>query len=178
LNKDNIRKDEIREIFTTSNSKITEVVENGVTVTRFRTYDEQLKLREKLQTYGDPTILAAFDAMVDKNRYVNTDPNVFTDITSTIFEGGYGSQTELMEDLLSKNVSSENFGKALTYYNNYTADLNNGIKPIYKTDFTYSTVTTDIINSIKGNFNVGMVGWKNLILEKLLEMLMHILEKK
>lgn len=63
-----------------------------------------------------------------------------------------------MEDLLSKNVSSENFGKALTYYNNYTSDLNNGIKPIYKTDFTYSSVTTDIINSIKGNFNVGMVG--------------------
>ena len=157
LEKDNIRKDEIREIFTTANSKI-EVVENGVTTTRFRTYDEQLKLREKLTTYGDPTILAAFDAMVDKNRYVNTDPNVFTDITSTIFEGGYGSQSELMEDLLSKNVSSENFSKALTYYNNYTADLNNGIKPIYKTDFTYSSVTTDILNSIKGNFNVGMVG--------------------
>lgn len=157
LEKENIRKDEIREIFTTSNSKV-EVVENGVTTTRFRTYDEQLKLREKLQTYGDPTILAAFDAMVDKNRYVNTDPNVFTDITSTIFEGGYGSQSELMEDLISKNVSSENFGKALTYYNNYTSDLNNGIKPIYKTDFTYSSVTTDILNSIKGNFNVGMVG--------------------
>lgn len=157
LNKDNIRKDEIREIFTTSNSKITEE-KNGVSVERYRTYDEQLKLREKLQTYGDPTILAAFDAMVDKNRFVNTDPNVFTDITSQIFEGGYGSQSELMEDLLSKNVSSENFGKALTYYNNYTSDLNNGIKPIYKTDFTYSSVTTDIINSIKGNFNVGMVG--------------------
>ena len=157
LNKDNIRKDEIREIFTTSNSKITEE-KNGVSVERYRTYDEQLKLREKLQTYGDPTILAAFDAMVDKNRFVNTDPNVFTDITSQIFEGGYGSQSELMEDLISKNVSSENFGKALTYYNNYTSDLNNGIKPIYKTDFTYSSVTTDIINSIKGNFNVGMVG--------------------
>lgn len=157
LDKDNIRKDEIREIFTTANSKITEE-KNGVSVTRFRTYDEQLKLREKLTTYGDPTILAAFDAMVDKNRFVNTDPNVFTDITSQIFEGGYGSQSELMEDLISKNVSSEDFGKALTYYNNYTSDLNNGIKPIYKTDFTYSSVTTDIINSIKGNFNVGMVG--------------------
>lgn len=157
LDKDNIRKDEIRAIFTTANSKITEE-KNGVSVTRFRTYDEQLKLREKLTTYGDPTILAAFDAMVDKNRFVNTDPNVFTDITSQIFEGGYGSQSELMEDLISKNVSSEDFGKALTYYNNYTSDLNNGIKPIYKTDFTYSSVTTDIINSIKGNFNVGMVG--------------------
>lgn len=156
---ENKRKDDIRNIFSESNSKVQERDEaTGTVIERDLTYTEQLKLRDKLKTYGDPTALAAFDSMVDTNRYINTDPKVFTEITSNIFEGGYASQAELMRALIDNNVPSADYSKALTYYNNYTNDVNNGIKPIYKTDFTYSTISTDIINSIKGNFNVGMQG--------------------
>lgn len=158
LNKENKRKNDIRNIFSESSKKIEVTNEDGTISLRNRTYPEQLELRKKLQTYGDPVAEAAFDSMLNRNRYVNTDPAVFSQITSNIFEGGYGSQSELMRDLVDKNVSAENYNKALSYYTSYTNDVNNGVKPIYKTDFTYSTLTTDIINTIKGNFNVGVVG--------------------
>ena len=159
VNVENKRKDDIRNIFAESNSKVQVKDEaTGGLIERDLTYTEQLKLRDKLKTYGDPTALAAFDSMVDRNRYVNTDPKVFTELTSNIFEGGYASQSELMRALVDNNVPTEDFSKALSYYNNYTSDINNGVKPIYKTDFIYSTISTDIINSIKGNFNVGIAG--------------------
>ena len=154
LNKENKRTEDIRNIFTKANEPITDDYGS----TRARTFAENLELRKELAKYGNPQLLSSFDAMIDKNRYVNTDPSVFTNIVSTIFEGGYDSQTELFKALTDNNVASSEWGKALTYYNNYVADNERGIKPIYATDFTYSSETKSIINTVKGNFNVGVVG--------------------
>lgn len=111
--------------------------------------------------------------MVDNNRYVNTDPQVFTQITSDIFENKYTSTQDLMRDLISKNVSSSDYAQALRYFSTQEQNFEKGIKPIYKSDDTYSSGMTDIIRTIQGNFKVGIPGMENLTLEKQFVMLMH-----
>lgn len=154
LNKENKRTEDVRNIFTEANT----LVKNEDGTERPRTFEENLQLRKKLASYGNPQLLSSFDTMLDTNRYVNTDPAVFTKIVSEIFEGVYDNQSDLFKALKDNNVASSEWGKALGYYNNYTADNERGIKPIYSTDFTYSSATKEIINTVKGNFNVGVVG--------------------
>ena len=153
--KDNQRQEDIRAIFALANAEIPADDDNSA---RPRTFSEQLDLRNKLETYGDPTALRAFDIMVDNNRFVDTDPAVFTQITASIFDGGYSNAADLMRDLVSKNVSSSQFAKALTYLTKQQADDSKGLKPIYATDSTYNSGINDIIGTIKGNFKVGIPG--------------------
>jgi len=159
--KDENRKNEIRQIFIDSNAERnskTAEAKGATPIMMRKNYSEQLELRKKLATYGDPTALAAFDTMVDNNRFVNTDPQVFTQITSDIFENKYTSTQDLMRDLISKNVSSSDYAQALRYFSTQEQNFEKGIKPIYKSDDTYSSGMTDIIRTIQGNFKVGIPG--------------------
>jgi len=129
--------------------------ENGAE--RDRTHTENLELRNKLAKIN-PYVLDSFDKMMDTNRYVNTDPQIFTKIVSDIFSGRYESQSDVFKVLLDNNVAKSEWSKALTYYSTYNTDKNNGTKPVYATDYNYTSGIKNIIGVIKGNFNVGVIG--------------------
>ena len=56
-------KEEVKDLFSQLNSDIEETTADGEVITRKRTYEEQLEIREKLATYGEQSYLNQFDAM-------------------------------------------------------------------------------------------------------------------
>ena len=85
LNADYKEKQETKDLFIEAVSgKVKD--ENGIE--RDRTHAENLELREKLSKIN-PFVLDSFDKMMDNNRYVNTDPQIFNKIVSDIFDGKY-----------------------------------------------------------------------------------------
>lgn len=154
LNADYKEKQETKDIFIDA---ITGKVKDENGVERPRTHAENLELRAKLAKIN-PSVLDSFDRMMDNNRYVNTDPQVFNNIVSDIFDGKYESQAEVFKSLVANNVPKTEWAKALTYYSTYNTDKNNGTKPVYATDYNYTSGITSIVGVIKGNFNVGIVG--------------------
>jgi hypothetical protein len=154
LNADYKEKQETKDIFIDA---ITGKVKDENGVERPRTHAENLELRAKLAKIN-PSVLDSFDRMMDNNRYVNTDPQVFNNIVSDIFDGKYESQADVFKSLVANNVPKTEWAKALTYYSTYNTDKNNGTKPVYATDYNYTSGITSIVGVIKGNFNVGIVG--------------------
>ena len=154
LNADYKEKQETKDIFIDA---ITGKVKDENGVERPRTHAENLELRAKLAKIN-PSVLDSFDRMMDNNRYVNTDPQVFNNIVSDIFDGKYESQAEVFKSLVANNVPKTEWAKALTYYSTYNTDKNNGTKPIYETDYNYKSGIISIVGVIKGNFKVGIVG--------------------
>ena len=154
LNADYKEKQETKDLFIEAVSgKVKD--ENGIE--RDRTHAENLELREKLSKIN-PFVLDSFDKMMDNNRYVNTDPQIFNKIVSDIFDGKYESQAEVFKSMTDNNVPKSEWAKALTYYSTYNTDKNNGSKPVYATDYNYTSGITSIVGVIKGNFNVGIIG--------------------
>jgi len=154
LNADYKEKQETKDIFIDA---ITGKVKDENGVERPRTHAENLELRAKLAKIN-PSVLDSFDRMMDNNRYVNTDPQVFNNMVSDIFDGKYESQAEVFKSLVANNVPKTEWAKALTYYSTYNTDKNNGTKPVYAIDYNYTSGITSIVGVIKGNFNVGIVG--------------------
>jgi len=148
-------KEEVKSIFAEANTDVTGATPDG-DFTRARTYEEKLELREKLKTYGDPSYIKSFDAMIKADRYINTDPAVFDKLVEEIYSGKYTSQTEVLDALVANDIDSNKWKSALTFYSAYESDYEKGIKPIHTTDAIYTAGITVNVNSVGGIFTNSM----------------------
>ena len=132
-------KEEVKDLFAQLNSDIEETTADGEVITRKRTYEEQLEIREKLATYGEQSYLNAWAEAVKKDRFVNTDPQAFDTIVADIYSGKYESQKDVLDVLVEQNILADQWGAALTYYKAYESEKDKGKKPIHTTDSIYSS---------------------------------------
>lgn len=149
-------KEEVKSIFAMANSDIEETTADGEVTTRPRTFEEQMELREKLEAYGEPSYLTQFDAMIKKDRFINTDPQAFDTIVADIYSGKYESQKDVLDVLVEQNIASDQWGAALTYYKAYESEKDKGKKPIHTTDSIYSAGITSNVNAVAGIFTNQM----------------------
>ena len=62
--------------------------------------------------------------------------------------------TDLIDDMIEKNISPEEWKAALVYYNTFTADAERGKLPIFQTNQTYKDYKKMNLNAVKGNYMV------------------------
>ena len=149
-------KEDVKSIFAMANSEIEETTADGEVIKRKRTFEEQMILRDKLEAYGEPSYLTTFDAMIKKDRFVNTDPQAFDTIVADIYSGKYESQKDVLDVLVEQNIASDQWGAALTFYKAYEAEKDKGKKPIHTTDSIYSAGITSNVNAVAGIFTNQM----------------------
>ena len=149
-------KEDVKSIFAMANSDIEETTADGEVITRKRTFEEQMILRDKLEAYGEPSYLTTFDAMIKKDRFVNTDPQAFDTIVADIYSGKYESQKDVLDVLVEQNIASDQWGAALTFYKAYESEKDKGKKPIHTTDSIYSAGITSNVNAVAGIFTNQM----------------------
>ena len=149
-------KEDVKSIFAMANSDIEETTADGEVITRKRTFEEQMILRDKLEAYGEPSYLTTFDAMIKKDRFVNTDPQAFDTIVADIYSGKYESQKDVLDVLVEQDIASDQWGAALTFYKAYESEKDKGKKPIHTTDSIYSAGITSNVNAVAGIFTNQM----------------------
>ena len=149
-------KEEVKDLFSQLNSDIEETTADGQVITRKRTYEEQLEIREKLATYGEQSYLNAWAEAVKKDRFVNTDPQAFDTIVADIYSGKYESQKDVLDVLVEQNIAADQWGAALTYFKAYESEKDKGKKPIHTTDSIYSAGITSNVNAVAGIFTNQM----------------------
>ena len=155
-------KEDVSAIFTELMTDVEEVIA-GETKTRKRTHTEILALREKLEAYGNPTYINAFDKLTSVERWKETDPYAFDRLVSDIGDGKYDSLDEVLDAMVEKNINPDDWKAALTYYNAFSEDEKKGKMPIYQTNQTYKDQIKMNLNAVKGNF-MTQVG--NVFIEK------------
>ena len=135
--KDDAEKEDVSGIFAELMTDV-DVVESGLTTgTRKRTHEEVLALRERLEVYGNPTYIAAFDKLSSVERWKETDPNVFNRLISDIGDGKYESLDDVLDAMMELSINPDDWKAALTYYNAFDEDIKRGKMPIYQTNQTY-----------------------------------------
>ena len=154
--KANAEKEDVKNIFAEANKDNEFTDDDGSLIKVPKTYEEKLQLREKLEAYGEPSYLTAFDNMIKKDRFTNTDPQAFDTIVSDIYSGKYESQKDVLDVLVQENIPTSEWGAALTYYKSYEAERDKGKKPIHTTDSIYSAGITSNVNAVAGIFTNQM----------------------
>ena len=132
-------------------------------ITRKWTHEETLALRERLEAYGNPTYIAAFDKLASVERWKETDPNVFNRLVSDIGDGKYESLDDVLDAMMELSINPDDWKAALTYYNAFDEDRKKGKMPIYQTNQTYKDLMKINLNAVKGNY-MEKVG--NIFIEK------------
>ena len=155
-------KEDVSAIFTELMTDIDEVIA-GDTKTRKRNHTEILALREKLEAYGNPTYINAFDKLTSVERWKETDPNVFNRLVSDIGDGKYEGLDDVLDAMVELNINPDDWKAALTYYNAFDEDSKKGKMPIYQTNQTYKDQKKINLNAVKGNY---MVQVGNVFIEK------------
>jgi hypothetical protein len=155
-------KEDVSAIFTELMTDVDEVIA-GETKTRKRNHTEILALREKLEAYGNPTYINAFDKLTSVERWKETDPNVFNRLVSDIGDGKYEGLDEVLDAMVELNINPDDWKAALTYYNAFDEDSKKGKMPIYQTNQTYKDQKKINLNAVKGNY---MVQVGNVFIEK------------
>ena len=131
-----------------------DVATAGGTKTRKKTHTEILALREKLEAYGNPTYINAYDKLASVERWKETDSNVFNRLVSDIGDGKYESLGEVLDAVVELNINPDDWKAALTYYNAFDEDSKKGKMPIYQTNQTYKDQKKINLNAVKGNYMV------------------------
>jgi len=161
--KDDAEKEDVSGIFAELMTDV-DVVESGLTTgTRKRTHEEILALRERLEVYGNPTYIAAFDKLASVEAWKETDSNVFNTLVSDIGDGKYESLDAVLDALIESEINPDDWKAALTYYNAFDEDIKRGKMPIYQTNQTYKDLMKINLNAVKGNY-MEKVG--NIFIEK------------
>jgi len=156
-------KEDVSGIFAELMTDVDVVVAGLTTGTRKRTHEEILALRQRLEVYGNPTYIAAYDKLSSVERWKETDPNVFNRLISDIGDGKYESLDAVLDALIESEINPDDWKAALTYYNAFDEDIKRGKMPIYQTNQTYKDLMKINLNAVKGNY-MEKVG--NIFIEK------------
>jgi uncharacterized protein Veg len=152
-------KKDVSDIFTELMTDVDELSpDKSETITRKKTHTEILALREKLEAYGNPTYINAFDKLTSVERWKETDPNVFNRLVSDIGDGKYEGLDEVLDAMVELNINPDDWKAALTYYNAFEDDSKKGKMPIYQTNQTYKDQKKINLNAVKGNYMVQVGG--------------------
>ena len=144
INQDYKEKQEIKSIFSDAFADN----EDGTS----KTHTQKMEYREKLEKYGNPQLLAAFDNVMKLNRVAETDPAKVDGFLIEILSGNFTEQSDMIDAFSKRNIPTAELTKALTYWEKWNTNNNKGVKPIHQSNSTYSQSMTQIKAAVQGNF--------------------------
>jgi len=132
---------------------VTEIVA-GKEVTRDKTYAEKMELRDQLEEIGVASYIENFDRLMNNNTYIDTDPAVYDQLVSSIYDGEFTSQEEISQAINELNIDPRLLSPTLSLFESWSkSSTRQG--SVHTTNTTYKEGLKYIENAVRGNFTSG-----------------------
>ena len=123
---------------------------------RDKNYSELMEIRDEFEKLGVPAFLQNFDNMLDNNRFIDTDPAVYDQLVSDIFDGIYENQEEIADAINQLNLDPKLLSSTLVLFDKWEKDFNKNRGNIHETNSIYKNGIGYIEKAVKGNFTNQM----------------------
>jgi len=139
------------------NAAIFEQVEfgtpDGVQV-RDKNHAEKMELRDQLEEIGVASYIENFDRLMNNNTYIDTDPAVYNQLVSSIYDGEFTSQEEISQAINELNIDPRLLSPTLSLFESWSkSSTKQG--SVHTTNTTYKEGLKYIENAVRGNFTSG-----------------------
>ncbi len=139
------------------NAAIFEQVEYGTpdgVQLRDKTYAEKMELRDQLEEIGVASYIENFDRLMNNNTYIDTDPAVYNQLVSSIYDGEFTSQEEISQAINELNIDPRLLSPTLSLFESWSkSSTKQG--SVHTTNTTYKEGLKYIENAVRGNFTSG-----------------------
>ena len=119
---------------------------------REKNHVELLEIRTKFEEIGNPAFTANFDNAMDNNRFIDTDPAVYDQLVSDIFDGVYDNQEQIADAIEQLNLDPKLLSSTLVLFDKWEKDFNKNRGNIHETNSLYKNGLVFIQNGVRGNF--------------------------
>ena len=119
---------------------------------REKNHVELMEIRTKFEEIGNPAFIANFDNAMDNNRFIDTDPAVYDQLVSDIFDGVYDNQEQIADAIEQLNLDPKLLSSTLVLFDKWERDFNKNRGNIHETNSLYKNGLVFIQNGVRGNF--------------------------
>ena len=119
---------------------------------REKNHVELMEIRTKFEEIGNPAFIANFDNAMDNNRFIDTDPAVYDQLVSDIFDGVYENQEQIADAIEQLNLDPKLLSSTLVLFDKWEKDFNKNRGNIHETNSLYKNGLVFIQNGVRGNF--------------------------
>lgn len=145
-----IRKEKVKQIYAELYSDVTETDAEGNTITRPRTHEEKMALRDQLEAMGDVAAVANFDKAMKADLYINDDPEILNQFIEKIYNDDFIDIDDMKAEFNKLDTNPALMGAMLEHYENSQKDDN---RTLHSTNIVYSGGAKSILNIVEAKLN-------------------------
>ncbi len=121
---------------------------------RDRNHVELMEIRDEIFKMGVPSYITNFDKLMDANAYIDTDPAVYNELVSRIYDGDFSSQKEISDAIADLNIDPKKLSPTLALFASWEKSSSKA-GSIHTTNTVYKEGLKYIENAVRGNFTSG-----------------------
>ena len=145
------RKEKVKQIYAELYSDVTETDAEGNTITRPRTHEEKMSLRDQLEAMGDVAAVANFDKAMKADLYINDDPEILNQFIEKIYNDDFIDIDDMKAEFNKLDTNPALMGAMLEHYENSQKDDN---RTLHSTNIVYSGGAKSILNIVEAKLNL------------------------
>ena len=143
----------VRDINASIFEQVEEATADGV-FKRDKNHAELMEIRDQLEEIGVPSYIENFDRLMNNNTYIDTDPKVYNQLVSSIYDGEFTSQEEIAQAINELNIDPRLLSPTLSLFESWSkSSTRQG--SVHTTNTTYKEGLNYIENAVRGNFTSG-----------------------
>jgi len=143
----------VRDINASIFEQVEEATADGV-FKRDKNHTELMEIRDQLEEIGVPSYIENFDRLMNNNTYIDTDPKVYNQLVSSIYDGEFTSQEEIAQAINELNIDPRLLSPTLSLFESWSkSSTRQG--SVHTTNTTYKEGLNYIENAVRGNFTSG-----------------------
>ncbi len=143
----------VRDINASIFEQVEEATADGV-FKRDKNHAELMEIRDQLEEIGVPSYIENFDRLMNNNTYIDTDPEVYNQLVSSIYDGEFTSQEEISKAINELNIDPRLLSPTLALFESWSkSSTKQG--SVHTTNTTYKEGLKYIENAVRGNYTSG-----------------------
>jgi len=143
----------VRDINASIFEQVEEATADGV-FKRDKNHAELMEIRDQLEEIGVPSYIENFDRLMNNNTYIDTDPAVYNQLVSSIYDGEFTSQEEIAQAINELNIDPRLLSPTLSLFESWSkSSTRQG--SVHTTNTTYKEGLKYIENAVRGNYTSG-----------------------
>jgi hypothetical protein len=140
----------VRDINASIFEQVEEATADGV-FKRDKNHAELMEIRDQLEEIGVPSYIENFDRLMNNNTYIDTDPEVYNQLVSSIYDGEFTSQEEISKAINELNIDPRLLSPTLKLFESWSkSSTKQG--SVHTTNTTYKEGLKYIENAVRGNY--------------------------
>ena len=145
------RKEKVKQIYAELYSDVTETDAEGNTITRPRTHEEKMALRDQLEAMGDVAAVRNFDNAMKDDLFINDDPEILNQFVEKIYNDAFIDIDDMKTEFNKLDANPALMGAMLEHYENSQKDDN---RTLHSTNIVYSGGAKSILNIVEAQINL------------------------